>query len=440
MNTKQPNIVVVVAHDLGRHLGCYGISGIESPHLDQLAHQGVRFDQAYCTFPMCSPSRAGLFTGRYPHAVGMHGLTHPPFGWDMDPDERHLAAVLKNAGYRTALVGLLHETHRPRDMGFDSIIPRRKKWAPEVAEDAEAKIAELAADSQSPFYLQVGFIETHRMKGYDAGDWGPMRPVESDEIEVPGYLKDTPEAHREMAEFYGSVRHMDQAVGRILNALDASGAADETIFLFTTDHGEAFPRAKSSLYDPGIGVSLIMRGPEALVRRGQVREELVSNIDIFPTLLELAGVDVPTNVQARSFAPLLQGERGAVREAIFAEQTYHNYADVRRCVRTRDHKLIVNFMPCAAVYDSTQQWQRVIEPAAPQRPGGAHGMLELYDLKKDPWELENLADSPDYAEIKQVLVARLSEHMQTTEDPILKGLPLPPMYHDAMRLLGGDPD
>ena len=162
---NRPNIVVVVCHDLGRHLGCYGVSTVDSPAIDRLAAEGVRFSNSFCVAPQCSPSRAAMFTGRYPHSNGVMGLTHADFAWDLHPDERHLAQLLGAAGYHTALAGLQHESRDTGRLGFAEIMENGLEPCAAVAARA-ASFLERAAHAAAPFYLQVGFIEPHRLFGW----------------------------------------------------------------------------------------------------------------------------------------------------------------------------------------------------------------------------------------------------------------------------------
>jgi len=258
-----------------------------------------------------------------------------------------------------------------------------------------------------------------------------------DSVVIPGYLKDEPGTRAEFAQLHGSIRSMDAAVERILATVDACGFRDNTIVLFTADHGVPFPRAKTTCYDPGLEVALLVRGPG--VPAGREVRELVSNVDILPTLMDLLGLPWPANVQGRSFAGVFGERNDQARTHVFGEMTYHNYADPLRCVRSRTHKLIVNFMPCAAIYNCTQQWRPVSVPAFPPNPKDAlHPLVELYDLEKDPWELNNCADDTAYADVRAHLLSVLAKQIVETDDPIRHGLPLPRRFHDALALLGCD--
>lgn len=431
-------------HDLGRFLGCYGIPTVQTPNLDALANDGVRFDRAFCMAPQCSPSRASLFTGRVPHSNGVMGLTHGHFAWNLHADERHLAAQLKAAGYTTSLLGVHHESlvSAPEvvaeRLGFDEVVPH---GLADTVADRSVERLERFAGSEQPFYLQVGFQEPHRMRGSDDKDdvlgflGDHMQADEELGVTVPPYLVDTEGSKREVAEIQGAVRHMDAAVGRILTRLRELGLEESTIVVFTTDHGLALPRAKCSLYDPGLEVALMARYPAGGWTGGRTTQTLVSNVDVVPTLLEGAGLPVSERIQGRSLLPLLAGEEDnyVERTEIFGEMTYHDYYDPRRCVRTERHKLIVNFSSAPDFMDPSQSWRPRSTARAPHAGQGAyHKPVELYDLSTDPIELTNLADDPAYADVRRELLGRLYSWMAETKDPLLEGAVTSPLHRRAV--------
>src|SRR5215467_1196632 len=300
------DVVVLTTHDIGRHLHCYGAESVSSPNLDALAAHGVLFTRAFCTAPQCSPSRASIATGMYPHNNGVMGLAHRGFDWELEVP--HAAALFAGAGFETHLFGSQHVTQHPETLGFAGI--HAVEEVPRVLREANGRL-----------YLEVNLEETHR----------PFPRVPDDASSaVPPFLPDSPEARREFAALHVAIAAMDGAVGRVLQALDQAGRAESAIVVFTTDHGLAMPRAKCTLYDPGLEVALILRWPEG--GGSGTMEDLVSNIDILPTLLHSAGLEVPARVQGRSLL-----DRGAPREAIFAEKTFHSYYDPMRCVRTSRH-------------------------------------------------------------------------------------------------------
>lgn len=425
---QRPNILFITCHDLGRHIGPYGISTVHTPTLNALAEDGVRLASHFCTSPGCSPSRAAIATGRYPHSNGVLGLAHAHFGWGLAPGERHAAALLAEAGYYPVLFGLQHVTYQVESLGFAEIHPERPADA--VAERFESFLASRQGNPD-PLYLEVNFFEPHR-----PFDFGGVRPDSSRGVYIPGYLPDTAECRAELAAMQGAIRKVDQCVARLLRALEINGRRDDTLVVFTADHGIAFTRAKGTLYDPGIETAFLAHWPAGGVTGGRVLKSLISNVDNLPTLLEAAGRAVPENIQGHSFLPLLRGEAYAyaAREAIFAEKTFHNEYDPLRCVRTERYKLIARFeasnpveVPADIMRGATycQMIPQVVEPRSQE--------FELYDLYLDPWEQQNLAGRPEVAEIERELKGRLVEWMRETEDPLLRGPVASPFYYRTLR-------
>ncbi len=412
ISAERPNVVLIHWHDVGTHLGAYGHGDVASPAVDRLAGEGLRFDRAFCTTPLCSPARGSLFTGRYPHTNGLMGLVNR--GWEYRPGERTAPSLLSELGYRTALIGQQHESHDPSRLGFDEVHawPAGRARCGPVSQRAVDWL-EGAAPAE-PFFLTVGFFETHRP--YPAAEYPPVDPAT---VQVPAYLPDNHHTRADLAAFLGSIRVADAATGRVLDAIDRAGLAGSTLVLFTTDHGIAFPRAKGTLYDPGIAVALLARPPRAWNVAAGAPAGLVSHVDVLPTLLELAGGDVPPFIQGRSFAATLRGEVGPRRSEIFAEKNHHDEYDPIRGIRTDRYAYIRNLEP-----GTPPRLSGDIE-RSPSRRGLAEDHLrprpaeELYDLDHDPWQLRNLAQDPSHAQVKADLAARLEAWMTETDDPAL---------------------
>lgn len=445
----RPNILLIHCHDLGQYLHCYGVKTVQTPNLDRLAGEGVRFARSFCTNPGCSPSRASIFTGRWPHSNGVMGLCHANFAWDFYPDERHLGQILHDAGYRTWAVGVIHETASGfKRCGYERYL--RPAGAEPATTAAIGLLKELQAKPDKPFFLCVGFIEPHRLS-YRQPDWPGATPgdcsfpgpaLASDDslgVEIPGYLKDTPGTRRELAGLQGAVRFVDAQVGRLLAGLAQSGMAESTLVIFTTDHGIAMPRAKGGVYEPGVQVAFLLRLPSRKGWHGGItHQQMISNIDYLPTILDLVGVPIPKNVQGRSFAALLDGKPYQARNEIFTELNYHDYYDPRRAIRTQTHKLIVNFTTAPAFMDPSQSWRPSSDTLTPVNHAMAyHPHVELYDLAKDPWEQNDVAERPEYASVRAHLLQRLHAHLVETKDPILHGAVTSPQHRRAMEILGG---
>lgn len=419
----RPNIVLVICHDLGRHLGCDGVSSVVSDNIDALAAEGVRMTNHFCTSPGCSPSRSSIMTGRYPHANGMMGLAH--MGWSMHPGERHVAALMSEQGYDTELIGVQHVTMRPEKLGFRRVRADRLNCL-EAAEVLCGLLRDRAKES-APFYVQLGLFEPHR-----PFDWGGAQPDDARGVWVPRYLLDCPGTRQELAAIQGAIRRVDQAMATVVRGLLETGLAENTILIFTTDHGIAFPRAKCTLYDAGIATTLILRWPAGGWSGGRTVDQLLSNVDLLPTLLEATSAPAPRNVQGRSFLALLQGRAYEPREEVFAEKTWHNGYDPCRAVRTGRYKFIANFdnTPIEVPTDIMRGPTYAAMAAGLARN---HPPRELYDLKQDPDELENLAGCPELAEVERDLSARLGRWMRDTGDPLLEG-PIPtPLFWQRIR-------
>lgn len=425
-----PNIVLLHWHDVGRRVAPYEDHGW-TPTLRSLAARSVVFDQAFCTAPVCTPARGSLFTGMHPHRNGLMGLAH--LGWRYHPGQQTLAHLLGAAGYHTALVGLQHESQDAGDLGFDEIFQDdtlappgmgghlREHEAPQYC----GPVAKLARrfllgrrHPGGPFFASIGFWEVHR-------PYPPERyqPVDPASVPVPAYLADRAGVRHDLAGFFGATHQADAAVGVVLEALVEAGLDENTWVVFTTDHGEAFPRAKGTLYDPGLGVALMVRPPPAWTGPRRRVDALVSHVDVLPSLLELAGAAIPDGLDGVSLVPLLEGGAGRVRPAVFAQQNWHdpdNY-DPMRCIRTPDFKYIRNYgdlagrrLPGDVAASSSVEGMRddVVSSRSP---------VELYDLRHDPHELHNVAGRWDYAEIEAALASELDRWRIETADPLLRG-------------------
>jgi arylsulfatase A-like enzyme len=251
---------------------------------------------------------------------------------------------------------------------------------------------------------------------------------------VPAYLPAGPAATEELTALQAGIREMDAAVGGVLAALDKAGRAEQAIVVFTTDHGLAMPRAKCTLYDPGLEVALIVRWPGGGFGGDSARPELVSNIDVLPTLLEAAGAPVPAGMQGTSFLSLLRGEAYEARKSIFAEKTFHSYYDPMRCIRTERYKLIRNFETAFAVEVPGDIQQGAIFRADPFRYSTDRtDVVELYDLDADPVEIHNLAGAPGVEAVERKLSEELWSWMRETADPLLNGPISSPRYRQAMQ-------
>jgi arylsulfatase A-like enzyme len=412
MTQTSPNIVLIHGHDLGRFLPCHGKRDVESPHLNALADESIVFDQAFATAPLCTPARSSLFTGLSPHENGLMGLAHS--GWRYRESVRTLPELLHPLGYDTALVGLQHEHPDPVVLGFGEVhgmgfLPR----ALPVAQEAETWLHD-RRPGRKPFFLSVGVWEAHRPWPREDYDFADPRS-----IDVPAFLPDTPETREDLAGFYGAIRQLDRAVGRVVAAVDAAGHADDTMVIFTTDHGAAFPRAKGTLYDPGVGVSMIVRPPRCWNTDPGRSTALVSHLDLVPTALELAGGTPDPALRGKSLVPHLRADVDPADRSLFLEKTFHDGYDPMRAVRRDRYKLIRNFEPGPRLKLSKDLEESLTRQAMGDEHLEPRSPVELYDLEHDPHELHNVADDPRYSHVRATLERELERWMRDTRDPVI---------------------
>jgi N-sulfoglucosamine sulfohydrolase len=402
--SRKPNIVYLHSHDTGRHVQPYGHL-VETPRIQRLADEGLLFRHAFSAAPVCSPSRAALLTGEYSHVNGMLGLAHR--GYRLADYDHHLVHTLRSAGYASALVGEQHVSLDPRDIGYDQIVDIGSTHASDVG-SAAAEL--LHAAPTEPFFLSVGFFETHR-------EYPEPEPRDLASALPPPNLPDTPETRRDMAAFKASARRLDGGVGTVLDAV-----GENTLVVLTTDHGLAFPGAKATLTDRGLGVLLIMRGPGGF-SGGRVSDALVSQIDLYPTICELAGIEVPEWVRGRSLLPHARGETEEVNEEIFGELTYHAAYEPQRAIRTRRFKYIRRYDnghdgPVLVNIDDGASKDLLIRNGLAER---LPAFEQLYDLVFDPQETNNVAADRTYGPVLGELRYRLQRWMADTGDPLLWG-------------------
>ncbi len=408
----RPNILYIHSHDTGRFTSPYGYS-VPTPNLQRLASEGVLFRQAFCAAPTCSPSRASLLTGECPHSNGMLGLVNRGFAMTPTGYEHHIIRTLRReAEYYSALVGLQHIAKDPHTIGYDHVESFPGNHVEQVA---PAAVRFLQSQPKQPFWLTVGFFETHRAyrQAGPEDDWRTIQP--------PPPIPDVPATRRDMADFHASVRKLDWAVGEVLAALESAGLAANTLVISTTDHGISFPAMKCNLYDGGMGVHLVMRGPGEFTG-GKVCDAMISQIDLYPTLCELLQVPPPDWLQGRSFLPILRGQVAEVNDAVFAEVTYHAAYEPKRAVRTKRWKYIRRFdgrtRPVLPNCDDGMSKSYWLESGWAQQPVVPE---ELYDLIFDPNEQNNLVADPSHGKTLAEMQNRLNTWMQATYDPILQG-------------------
>lgn len=443
----QKNVVVIVGDDLGLQLGCYGDTQTRTPNLDRLAAQGTRFTQAYCTTSSCSACRSVILSGRYNHATAHYGHEHGYNHFRTYEWMRTLPVCLAEAGYRTCSVGKYHVAPEPvyhfqqyASKGIDGHNP--------VAMAAAARKF-LEEKDKRPFFLYFCPFDPHRAAQGFANEkpHEGVTPVAFDpeKITVPDWLPDQPETRREWAEYLQAVNRLDQGVGALSEALKQTGHADDTLLFFLSDNGPPFPGAKTTLYQPGMNLPLIVRRP------GQtspvVSDARVNWADIAPTIIEYAGLkpdammandpDKPRKaknrglpLQGRSMLGILDQPHPQGWDELYASHTFHEVTTYypMRAVISGKYKYIFNVAhqlpyPFASDLYESPTWQGVLKrgdsvygqrsvQAYIQRP-----RHELYDLEADPGELRNLAADPQHAKLLAELQAKVRDFQQRSSDP-----------------------
>ena len=341
-----PNFVILIADDMGwEDVTPYGHPSIQTPNLQRLADHGMRFDQAFVTTSSCSPSRASILTGKYPHQTGAEQLH-----WPLPEDQITFVDLLREAGYWTASAGKWH-LGDAAVARFDLVIQGGGERTTEEANENElmpgggyASGAGSWVDALKqrpegqPFLAWLSAFDPHRP--YLEGIIETPHTLE--DVVVPAYLPDTPEVRKDLALYYDEIARLDHYVGNVLNELDRQQVAENTFVLFISDNGAPFPRAKTTVYDSGIRTPWIVRFP-AGVEAGSTTSSLVSSVDLAPTLLDLAGVEAPSWFEGESIVPILNDPSVVVRDHIFAERNWHDFDDRVRAVRDSRYKYIRNF-------------------------------------------------------------------------------------------------
>ncbi|MEM8873583.1 MAG: sulfatase [Planctomycetota bacterium] len=419
------NIVYLHSHDTGRWIEPYGHPH-PTPNFTRLATDGVLFEDAHTPSPTCSPSRACLLTGQMPRKNGMIGLAHR--GARLRDPSRHLASLLRDLGYATALSGVQHEFKgtAEADMPYDEVLA--EPGVDDVA-DADPAIADAASDylrreHDKPFFLACGLFTTHRTAGrtdqrFNAEASPLGNPVD---VIVPPDLPDLPEVRQDIADYNVALDRLDECVGRVLDAVDF----ESTLLICTTDHGVPFPNYKSRLTPGGTGVLLMLRGPG--IGGGRRTGATVTHLDVVPTVLHLLGQEMPDDLDGRSLLPLLRGEVDRLHDATFGEVNFHAAAEPMRSVRVGDYLYIRHFGKLARRVlpncDPGPTRQAMIERGWADNPPPAES---LYDLVNDPYCLRNVLNDESFESVAADFRERLAARMARTNDPLRHGgdLPLP---------------
>jgi N-sulfoglucosamine sulfohydrolase len=471
----RPNVILFVTDDQSPIAGCYGNRIIKTPHLDALARESTTFTHAFATTASCSASRSVILTGLHNHCNGQYGHTHAFHKFESFASMRAFALpqLMAQAGYRTIQIGKLHVA--PESVfHFDQYLKGNTRNAKQMAEVCKPVFED---QSEQPFFLYFATSDPHRGGGRDETFPGKHKPdlfgnrpnkgshkgieevfYDPEKVIVPGFLPDTPESRAEIAQYYQSCSRIDQGLGHLISLLKKSGQWENTVLIFTADHGMAFPGAKTTVYEAGLRVPFIVRDPRA-PKVGVTSDAMLSHTDITPTILDYAGAldhkknapqkplkveplgvgenagKVPKKYHGRSWRDLVGRPEVKGWDQISASHTFHEIQMYypMRVIRDRNFKLIWNIAhrqpyPFASDLWAAATWQAQWEKGKDAKYGKRtvdsyinRPAFELFDIASDPNESRNLADDPTYARTLKKYQDLLKAEQKRTGDPwILK--------------------
>lgn len=428
------NVLLLIADDHSPIAGCYGNAVVKTPNMDRLAREGVRFSSAFCTTPSCSASRSVVLTGLQNHTNGQFGHAHAPHNFHTHLEAPSIPRIARKNGVATGVIGKLHV-----------LPPEVYPWEFESAggsagpptRDVYGMAREASRFFQSiggrPFYLHIGFGDPHRAgqgfaneRNYPNVKKTVYSPAD---VIVPPWLPDRPEVRKELAEYYQAIDRLDQGVGFLLEALEKSGRAKDTLVIYMSDHGMPFTGAKASFYDSGLACPLIVSAP-GIKRPGLVNNALTHWPDIAPTVLDWMRLPTAEERHGRSLLPVLEQENPAGRDEFFFSHTFHevnNYYPMRG-IRTRTHKYVRFLypelqMPIPSDLLASPSWQGTLqrhdETMGVRKTAAVlhHAAEELYHLESDPYETRNLAGSSEAAGMVAGFREQVSRFRADTSDP-----------------------
>ncbi|HEX5269233.1 MAG TPA: sulfatase [Gemmataceae bacterium] len=388
---KRPNVLWLIAEDLGPHLGCDGTQQVWTPNLDKLAKDGVRYTHCFTTSPVCSPSRSAFMTGMYQTTIGAHNhRAHRDDGYKLPDGVRVLTDWFRDAGYYTANVREL-----PKDMGFRGVGKTDWNFTYEGKPFDSDRWADL--NGHQPFFAQINFQETHR-------PFHAPKKADPARVEIPPYYPDHPVTRADWAAYLDSLTELDRKIGLVLKQLEADGLADSTIILFFGDNGQAHVRGKQFCYDSGLKVPLLIRWPKDFpvpkhFKPGTVDDRLIDAIDFAPTMLTLCGAKKPAKMEGQVF---LGDAAGPPRRYSFGARDRCDETVFRfRTVRDARYRYIRNFTPERPFLQANEYKQRAYPVWSLISELGKKGELpdwqkafylaprmppeELYDMDADIW-------------------------------------------------------
>lgn len=415
------NILYIHTHDSGDVFSPYGYQ-VPTPCVQDFSKDATLFENCFCVSPTCSPSRASLLTGKLPHSNGMLGLTNR--GFKLNDYNDHLANILNRNGYETVLCGIQHEYGKytafeegGKGIGYQVNITKKHHNCSEKElvnwdkENTDSFIDWVSnRESNKPFFVSLGYFSTHREY--------PDSKCDYQDIDIPSFLDDDEEIKKDFSGHIESLKYFDGNFGRVIQCLKDADIYDETIIIFTTDHGIPYPMCKCSLFDTGIKVAFIMRVPT--LKKGNRIKSVVSHLDVLPTLKELCNLNIDQELEGSSFVGLWSHE--SKDRFAFSEINFHTSYEPARCIQNHEFKYI-------KYYD--EKYQKInlsnIDNSISKEVFISKGLFDkemeyFFDLSIDPQMKNNLINSEDYLEKINEMKSLLNSWQVDTSDYLLEGL------------------
>lgn len=442
-SAEQRNVLILFSDNQNwNDCGCYGNPVVKTPNINRLAREGTRYQHAFATTASCGPCRGVFYSGLHVHANGQYGHPHGAHNFRLKPKIKTIFSLLSKNNYRTGMIGKYHLY--PEDTTIDF---RPKINSYHVKEMADLAETFLNQKTEKPFFLVMGFHDPHPTSRTQP-EWGvkvkepgmAWETYDPEKVNVPRYLPDRPEVREGLAGYYQQISYMDQGIGHILKALEDSGKADNTLVIFTSDHGSSEPGAMANHYEPGVRVPFIVRNPKLDNKaQGVVSDAMVSLLDVTPTILDWTQTKGPRYpLHGRSILPTVGKAKTSDWDQVFLSHVFHEVTMYypMRTIRTRDYKLIWNLewrskypLPIDTLSRATwNETLRLQEPLLGQRSVKKflfRDEIELYDLKNDPDEVINLAYQPEFQQVRKELSEKLLAYLKKTDDLWLKQYTLP---------------
>jgi len=412
---ERPNVLLVIADDMTwSDAGCYGNPDVKTPNIDELAAEGMRFSRCFTATAMCAPSRQQLYTGLYPVKNGAY-----PNHSRVKPGTKSIANYLKDLGYRVGIAGKKHYAP-PESYPFQTVAATADNYA------AIEKF--INRDKTQPYLLVVAYKQPHL-----PWNTGKAQDCDPKKLKLTPYMVDTTETREGLARYYAEITYLDAQIAKCMELVDQSGTQDNTAFIFTSEQGSAFAHCKWTLYDSGIRTAFIARWPKR-IKAGSVTDAMVQYVDVTSTLIELAGGEPIRGLDGFSFLPILLGQKDSHRDVTYGVHTtkgIHSGSDCYpiRSIRTATHKYIMNlnhkseFSNNITERDTGRFWKSWVEKAKTDADAARKVKMyvrrpaeELYDLEKDPCEVNNLAGDPQYRPLMDSLQKQLLKWMEQQGD------------------------